>query len=180
MRTIMNTISKVLNKIIISLLVFTCPGCSFGNNIHNETTVRKGIRMESKQVEIKLIISVFENSVIATLSFYNISHQDIYLEKVNACLIGRVENDVFYITSAGNQISYLGPFSKAAPPGPNDVVKLSIGETISTSIDLCKAYDIHKSGKDYRVTYSAYHSSPDTITPITLLKAVSNDAGFRF
>jgi hypothetical protein len=136
--------------------------------------------MPSKYVEVKLGIIVSEISVIATLGYTNISDQDIYLEKVNACLSGLVENDVFKITSGGKQISYIGPFSKLSPPGPNDVIKLLRGEKLSTSIDLCKAYDIHKSGEDYSVTYSAYHSSSNDITPIILIKAISNEAHFRF
>jgi hypothetical protein len=136
--------------------------------------------MVSKLVEVKLGISASGNSVIATLCFSNISDQDIYLEKVNACLFFKDENDVFYISSGGKQISYIGRLSKSSPPGPYDVVKLLKGDKISTSIDLCKAYEMYRSGDEYSVTYSAYHSSPNDITPITLIKTVSDEAIFRF
>ena len=174
----MNTISKMLNRVLLACLL-TMLSCVLWNDNNKNLTIGEKTLMERKTVETELKIIVSKNSVIANIMFINISPKDIYLEKINACLSGEIENDVFEISSEGKKIEYVGPLTKRLPPGPEDVVLLSKGDSITTSVNLCEAYEFKKRGIEYCVTYSAYHSSPVGATPLVLSKIVSNKAMFQ-
>ena len=136
--------------------------------------------MMNKPVEVIIEVIVGDDYVIATLKFSNVSPDDIYIDKRNACLSGKIENDVFSITCNKSKAQYIGALSKLTPPGPDDVVKLEKGRSIMASVNLCDAYKLNKKGNDCSVTYGAYHSSPSNVSPSMVFKAVSDEATFHF
>jgi hypothetical protein len=112
-------------------------------------------------VDVKLSVAVEAQSVTATLTFTNQSSADVHIEKINGCLDGSIQNDVFKITADGERVLYTGALAKRFPPGPEDFVKVAPGKKLTTTVRLDQAYGLIPGSHRYRAAYSALHPFPD-------------------
>lgn len=117
--------------------------------------------MSSSPVAVRLEVSPAGGVVNATLTFKNTSDVVAYVEKINGCLEGGIENDVFHIETGGQEVDYTGTLAKRRPPGPDDFVKLPPKQEIATSVRLTDAYDFLAGTHRYKAYYSALHAYPD-------------------
>jgi len=131
--------------------------------------------MSPEAVSAELEVEVKESGIMGRLRFTNHSKQAVSLEKINGCLDGVIENNVFRIVSDGKSVEYSGILAKRQPPGPGDFRKIEPGRTLETVVNLSKAYDFFPGSHTYRVTYKAYHSYPGN-SDFWILK--SNEAAF--
>lgn len=127
-------------------------------------------------VSVHLEVSVKSSQVLARLDFENTSNQDIFIEKYNACVQGRIENNVFEIRTNGHLLDYNGMLAKRRRPILEDYLVIFPGRNFETEVDLTKAYAFPKGLRQYSAAYSAVISYPhrDGIWTLT-----SEPAGFR-
>ena len=117
--------------------------------------------MLTNTIAARLSINIVQKSVLSSLAFINNSKETVYINKINGCLNGLIENNVFAIESEGSPIDYTGVLAKRLRPGPEDVVALDPGGTIDTIVDLSKAYAFMPGNHAYIAYYSAFHQFPD-------------------
>ena len=113
----------------------------------------------AKTVEVRLSVVVSGQQATATLRFINKTQQDIYLDKINACLDGTIENDVFEISTGDKSIEYIGILAKRKVK-PQDFYRLKPGEEIESKVSIDKVYQFPAGTHEYKIRYYAYHSYP--------------------
>lgn len=112
-------------------------------------------------VEVDLTVNTQSGGVMVGLLFVNQTSTRVFLEKINACSDGRIENNVFQLRSAGRQIDYTGRLTKRGRLLPEDYIPLDPGKTFTTQVDLTTAYAFLPGAHNYSVHYFALHSFPD-------------------
>ncbi|MSN25150.1 MAG: hypothetical protein GJV46_04695 [Geobacter sp.] len=117
--------------------------------------------MPTNIIDVRLSVNIVQQSVLASLDFINKSKEIIYINKINGCLNGVINNDVFSLETEDGPIEYTGVLAKRSRPGLEDVVALEPGENISTVVDLNKAYAFLPNTNIYKLYYSAFHQFPD-------------------
>ena len=125
-------------------------------------------------VETNLTVNVTKNEVQATLTFANLGPEDAYIDKIQACLNGKTENDVFEITSDNQRISYNGIMTKRGYSKDN-IIELGAGKSLTATVKLGEVYNFLSGNHTYKAKYSAYHQLPPFILPLE-----SNDVTFSF
>lgn len=114
--------------------------------------------MEGK-VNVTLMVNVDKQQATAVIKFTNKTQHDVYLDKINACISGEIENDVFQISTNGKEIRYIGMLQKRHVK-PEDFIKLKPGAEIETKVKLEKTYQFLAGKNEYKIRYYAYHSHP--------------------
>ena len=117
--------------------------------------------MPAEPVDVNISITTTRGSVMAALVFTSNSREPVYIDRINGCLDGAIRNNVFTIESDGVPVPYTGIFAKRSRPGPEDVVTLQPGGSITTMVDLTKSYAFLPGTHTYAVYYSAFHQYPD-------------------
>jgi len=118
-------------------------------------------KTQTQAVTVDLRVDVVGNRVQATLEFINRSQDTAFLEKTNACVSRKIENDVFEIKSQGTRIPYIGILEKRNPPGPDDFIGVAPGKKFTTVVFLDEAYEFLRGTHVYIARYSALHNYPD-------------------
>jgi len=154
-------------------LAIMCVGNSAGTEVPFANLESKAVSAES--VHVTLLIQAVGRVVIASLAYENLSHSAVYLNKINGCLSGELQNDVFVIMSGGRRLRYLLPLVKRRAPGPLDVVKLEAGRQLHARVRLDRAYGFFPGSRTYRAYYEGFHSDPNGGT---LLDLKSNEVSF--
>ena len=116
---------------------------------------------QTQTTTVELQVHVVGNRVQAILNFVNRSNGTVYLEKVNACASGTIENDVFEIKSQQKRVAYIGILAKRNPPGPDDFFGIAPGGQFTTTVSLDQAYEFLQGFHRYTARYSALHDYPD-------------------
>ena len=133
--------------------------------------------MSSNPVAVKLVVATSSATIAATLTYTNTSSENAFIEKINGCLDGHIDNNVFELTADNRRIDYTGILVKRRAPGPDDFVKLPPGEKLITTVRLEETYEFLPGSHTYRVVYSALHSYPEHPGFIELK---SNEEKFSF
>lgn len=165
-------------KIVLSaLLMAALPGC--GQPTSHVASRADGRAQEAKamsagQVDVRLEVTVIDGKAHATLTYTNTSTADVYLEKGNACLNGKIENDVFRLKTDEHEVEYIGRLEKREL-GPNDFVKLAPQAKLTAQVTLNDAYDFLAGTHRYQGHYEALHPYPNRPGFFSLK---SNEASF--
>jgi hypothetical protein len=121
-----------------------------------------GATMDGTQPPITANLSVRTDNgaIFARLVYKNRSGEDAFIDRRNACLDGRIENDVFRIAMRGKGIEYRGALAKRRAPSEADFLKLTPGQSVTTEVRLDGDYAFLKGKHTYTVSYSAYQQFP--------------------
>lgn len=119
------------------------------------------MKAATETLAVDLSVDVLGKRPRASLTFVNGTAHNVFLEKVNACVSGKIENDVFQITSNGVPLRYVGMLAKRNPPGPQDFVKIVPGQKLISVVFLDDAYEFLQGQHSYTARYSALHDYPD-------------------
>jgi hypothetical protein len=114
----------------------------------------------AKGVSVHLTVSIDSGEAMARLEFRNNSKQDIFIEKYNACVEGRIENNVFEIRTNGQLLEYMGMLAKRRRPILEDYLVIVSGRNFETEVALTRAYAFPKGLRQYSAAYSAVISYP--------------------
>src|SRR4051812_29653039 len=102
---------------------------------------KEPVHVSKPAVSAQLTVHSTQKDVFADLSFTNHDSEARFVEKVNACIDGVIENNVFRISSAGRPITYTGMLAKRTEPSPNDLYRLEPEKTFTTRVKLTNAYE---------------------------------------
>ncbi len=95
------------------------------------------------------------------LEFANVSRETQWLDAVNGCLKGYVDNDVFGIsTGDDDKVRYVGPRVYRQPTAPSDLVALAPDESKAVELRLDEVYAFAAKGRCV-ISYRAYHGDAD-------------------
>ena len=112
-------------------------------------------------VTVTLAASPAGRDLQVAVSFLNTSFQPVYLNNVSACLDGKIGDSVFYVTTEGQQVPFVGrKTSRPSSPGPRQFTVLPAGETKRVTVNLGRSYRLLPGTHTYTVTYSAVHTYP--------------------
>ncbi len=92
------------------------------------------------------------------LSLRNDGDRAAFLYRPNACLEGRIDNDVFVIFQGTTRVAYTGRYVKRPAPRPQDFVALAPGAVSLVEVDL--AAPTVSSPASYTCAYEAFHDNP--------------------
>jgi hypothetical protein len=137
----------------------------------------KAMNAASETVTVGLQIDTAGKRVKATLNFVNDTAHSVFLDKINACVAGKIANNVFELKTDSGPISYSGILAKRRRPGPEDFVKVEAGKHLTTTVYLEEAYKFLPGTHRYKVRYSALHNYPDKADYFEL---TSNEVSFTF
>ena len=129
-------------------------------------------------VSVQLAVVAGEGNVTATLTFMNSSAEDVFLEKVNACINGTIRNNVFQVVSDIDRVPYIGIFAKRAMPGPDGFFRLAAGACHKVRVHLNDAYGFFPGWHAYRIHYVAKH--PYIHRPDETWELKSDECAFSF
>jgi peptidyl-Lys metalloendopeptidase len=134
--------------------------------------------MRREKVSVYLEIASQATTIEATLLFTNNENENIFLYRINSCISGAIENDLFIITSSdGNLVPYTGILIKRTPLILEDFIELLPGETLTSRVTLNDTYEFFPARHLYTAQYSAYNPSFERQG---LFKMVSNEVNFEF
>ncbi len=120
-------------------------------------------------VTVALSLTARGHDLYADMEFANVSGQDFYLDKVSACLGGKVGDDVFQIESEGQPVPFTGHRSKRrSDPGARQFVRLAPGASQHVSVSLSRAYRLLPGAHTYHVVYAAAHDFSAHFQAVTL------------
>ncbi len=112
-------------------------------------------------ITVTLAVSPNGHDLQATLNFMNASAKPVYLDKISSCLDGKIGDNVFYVTTDGQQVPFSGRKTpRPLHPGPRQFTVLSSGETKQAVVNLGRSYRLLPGTHTYTVTYSAAHTYP--------------------
>ena len=117
--------------------------------------------MNKESIDVNLTVEVSPSGLFATLVYTNNSPKKVYIEKINGCLDGVIENNVFLITNEGEKIKYVGILAKRKPPGPDDFAVIEYNDKLTTRVRLDECYNFLPGLHDYVAIYSAFHTYRD-------------------
>ena len=120
-------------------------------------------------VAVALVVNPDGRDLQATLSFTNQSPQPVYLNKINACLDGKIGDAVFLVAADGRSVPFNGKKTpRPAVPGPRQFDSLAPGATVRAVVDLGRSYRLPSGLHTYSVAYSAAHNYPARLQTLTL------------
>lgn len=120
-------------------------------------------------VAVGLVLNPDGRDLQATLSFTNQSTQPVYLNKINACLDGKIGDAVFLVAADGRSVPFNGKKTpRPSVPGPRQFDSLAPGATMRAVVDLGRSYRLPSGLHTYSVAYSAAHNYPARLQTLTL------------
>ncbi len=120
-------------------------------------------------VAVGLVLNPDGRDLQATLSFTNQSSQPVFLDKISACLDGKIGDAVFLVAADGQTVPFTGRKTpRPAVPGPRQFAPLAPGETRRATVDLGRSYRLLPGLHTYSVAYDALHNYPARIQTMTL------------
>ena len=120
-------------------------------------------------VAVGLVLTPSGRDLQATLSFTNQSAQPVYLDKISACLDGKIGDDVFLVAADGRAVPFNGKKTpRPAVPGPRQFTPLAPGATQRAVVNLGRSYRLPSGRHTYSVAYSAVHNYPARLQTLTL------------
>jgi hypothetical protein len=116
--------------------------------------------MKYSPVDVVLGVEVHGREVVAMLTFLNVSAQPQLLNKINACVDGTIDNDVFVIDCGGTPVDYGRPLRKRMPPSvPEDFVEIAPNQVLRFKVRLDGAYEFPQHDCVCEAVYDAMHGS---------------------
>ncbi len=112
------------------------------------------------QVPVTVVLSLAArgHDLYADMEFANVSGQEFYLDKVSACLGGKIGDGVFQVEADGQPLPFTGQRSKRrTDPGARQFVRLAPGASRHVNVALSRAYRLLPGTHTYRVVYVAAH-----------------------
>lgn len=134
-----------------------------------------GLNREPLVVTLEVVAN--EASVTGTLVFRNVSSGPVHLNKVNACLGDRIDNNVFVVRSGDVSLEYMLPRIKRLSKGMDDYYRLNPGESVQTKLNLGDAYQFLDGEHEYSVRYMGIHGAPQAGEK--LFEVTSNEVKFK-
>ena len=131
----------------------------------------------SAKISATLSARAVPGGVEAHLRFENRGASVGFLYRINACVDGRILNDVFVLTSKGVRMAYTGKLAKRRRPILEDYLELRAGQTAEATVRLDQGYRFLEGPHAYALRYEAIHQYPDNDDYFEL---VSNEALFTF
>lgn len=120
-------------------------------------------------VAVGLVVNPNGRDLQATLSFTNQSAQPVFLDKISACLDGKIGDAVFLVTADGRAVPFNGRKTpRPAVSGPRQFASLAPGETQRAVVDLGRSYRLPPGQHAYSVAYDAVHNYPARFQTLTL------------
>ncbi len=120
-------------------------------------------------VAVALVLNPDGRDLQATLSFTNQSAQPVFLNKISACLDGKIGDAVFLVAADGRPVPFTGTKTpRPAVPGPRQFTPLAPGETQRVIVDLGHSYRLLPGVHTYSVAYNAAHNFPARLQTLTL------------
>lgn len=178
MQTVLNILSKASNNKRKIVCLFLVPSilCALSSLQASVPLGRqKSIKMSTEPVQVHLSVEVAGEKAKAYLTYTNVSNAVVSLDKLNACLNGEVNNNVFVIVSEGKPVQYALPLKKRRGPRTQDVVRLAAGKSLHTDVYLDLAYHFPAGTHTYHISYEAFHDDPHSEI---LLELKSNPVTF--
>jgi len=128
-------------------------------------------------IEVDLTLAVKENRLLAQLVFSNNTSNKLLLDKFLICYNNSIRNNLFKVFDDENrEVDYIGPYVKRFIT-EEDYISVPPGEKVETSVALNEVYEV-KSGKRYKIQYSAYH--PVNIEGSEITRVESNPVEIVF
>ena len=127
---------------------------------------------------VKLEVAVRGREVTATLLFLNHGQDGFAVEKFNTCADGKMDKELFEITTAATppkEVRYVGITAKRPPSGPGDYTTVAPGKSLRTTVRLDPYYAFPPEGGTFVARYSVYNAMPDG----ELVQLVSNPVTFQ-
>ena len=120
-------------------------------------------------VAVALVLNPDGRDLQATLSFTNQSSQPVFLDKISACLDGKIGDAVFLVAADGQPVPFTGRKTpRPAVPGPRQFAPLAPGETRRATVNLGRSYRLPSGLHTYSVAYDAVHNYPARLQALTL------------
>ncbi len=110
------------------------------------------------KINVNLETMVVGSEVEAILTFANLGPETAAIEKRHIFTDGKIDNNVFEITSEGKKIPYTGISEKNKPSGHNDYVNVLPGKSLTSTVKLNGAYDFLPGIHNYEIKYLAYNT----------------------
>lgn len=112
--------------------------------------------IQTKPIDIKLILEPTPKSLIAHLHFFNATHKRFYLDKHSICFTGKFTRNIFAIIDDHYiKVPYTGETVNRLVL-PEEFIWLEVGDYIKTSVAVNEGYKIKK-GRRYVVQYAVYN-----------------------
>jgi hypothetical protein len=120
-------------------------------------------------VTVALSLAARGHDLYADMEFANVSGQEFYLDKVSACLGGKIGDGVFQVEADGQPLPFTGQRSKRrTDPGARQFVRLAPGASQHVNVALSRAYRLLPGTHTYRVVYVAAHDFAGHFQSVTL------------
>ena len=120
-------------------------------------------------VTVTLSLAQIGNDLHAVLNFVNVSLQNVYLDKISACIDGKIGDDLFRVAADGQPVSFTGRRTgRRSNPGPRQFTTLLPSESLHIDVVLSRAYRLQPGTHTYSVSYAGPHDYPAKTQSITL------------
>lgn len=120
--------------------------------------------------EINLSIEKRQDDLIAHLTFFNNTTNDLYLDQQTICSDIKLQRNLFSILEQKKRLDYVGIMVKRVVE-PEDFIVLNSGQKIETSVLLNECYELKK-GRKYSIQYIGFN--PSYLELQELMKMESN------
>lgn len=120
--------------------------------------------------EINLSIEKQNDELIAHLTFFNNSDNDLYLDRQTICLGFELQRNLFSVLEQKKRLEYVGRMVKRDVE-PKDFIVLNSGQKKETNVLLNEGYGLKK-GRKYSIQYVAFN--PPYLKLQELMKMESN------
>lgn len=132
--------------------------------------------MKNMLPEINLSVEKKQDSLIAHLTFFNNTGNDLYLDQQTICLDSELQRNLFSILEQKKRIEYVGMMVKRDVE-PEDFIVLNSGQKRETSVLLSEGYELKK-GRKYSIQYVAFN--PPYLELQELMKMQSNQVEITY
>lgn len=120
--------------------------------------------------EINLSVEKRQDDLIAHLTFFNNTANDLYLDQQTICFDIGLQRNVFSILEQKKRLEYVGMMVKRDVE-PEDFIVLNAGQKKETRVLLNEGYELKK-GRRYSIQYIAFN--PPYLKLQELMKMESN------
>jgi hypothetical protein len=120
--------------------------------------------------EINISIEKRQDGLVAHLTFFNNTNNDLYLDQQTICSDIKLQRNLFSILEQKKRLEYVGMMVKRVVE-PEDFIVLNSGQKIETSVLLNEGYELKK-GRKYSIQYIAFN--PSYLELQDLMKMESN------
>lgn len=126
--------------------------------------------------EINLSIEKKQDDLIAHLTFFNNTANDLYLDQQTICSDIKLQRNLFSILEQKKRLEYVGMMVKRVVE-PEDFIVLNSGQKIETIVLLNEGYELKK-GRKYSIQYIGFN--PSYLELQDLMKMESNKVEVLF